>query len=77
MPTLPPEALHLWGVFVDLDESRPQGLSAPGAILYQELEARSRMTGDVLEPWEVRAIRMLDRIRRREGGEESGGATDG
>lgn len=57
MPPLPPETAHVWAWFVDLLASRPpdQPLS------YSEIAAWARLAGEDPAPWEVAALRTLDR----------------
>jgi hypothetical protein len=69
--TLPPEAARLWAAFVDLDDGRDSGFNSANPITYAEIVARGVALDDPLEPWEVRGVRALDRIRRRG---EPGGA---
>lgn len=74
-PQLPDEAHRLWRAFADLDDSRGEGFSGPAPITYEEIVMRGIALDEKLEPWEVRAIRRLDRVRRH--GDQSGGASNG
>lgn len=51
-PELPGVCVHLWGIFTRLP-----------SVSYQEIQAYSAMTGDLLQRWELDAIMGLDRTR--------------
>lgn len=56
LPELIPEALPTWEAFWMLHTRR-----APGVPLsFSEIEAYTRITGEPLDPWQVRAICKLD-----------------
>lgn len=59
-PVLPDDCLETWRTFIALRSSCPSNGMGPGRITYSELDAYQRTTGDVLEPWQVRAIRAAD-----------------
>ena len=60
-PTKVPDVgLRAWRVFWDLSSSRGGTGYGPAAITYVELKARSELLDEVLEPWEVVAIRRMD-----------------
>lgn len=57
VPPLPHEAAHVWAWFVDLHASRP-----PDQPLgFTEIGAWARLAGEDPAPWEVAALRALDR----------------
>lgn len=58
-PKLPTEALRIWWAFVDLHRTRG-GEWGARAIPYTEIYAWSRLTGTVLEAWELDALRAVD-----------------
>lgn len=64
----------MWLVFLDLDDTRRFDMGEPLAISYGEITDRGEALGFPLEPWEVQAIRRLDRLRRKH---RSGGGSDG
>ena len=49
----------LWGVFMELNRSRPSGMG-PGAIPPTEIEAWCRMNNIRLTPWEFSTIVAMD-----------------
>lgn len=55
-----PRLHYLFLHFLDLSESRPVGMMAPGAIPYSEIYAYSVLCGIMFGAWEVTAIRQLD-----------------
>lgn len=59
-PRCPSECRHLWNAFTDLRASVPSGFGI-GRISYSELDAYQRVTGSAFAPWEVDAIRRIDR----------------
>nr|BDD43788.1 hypothetical protein 8 [Spirochaetaceae bacterium] len=48
----PAEGLHVWEVFWQVWNGQ--------RVDFRELESYSRLTGDILDPWEVAAVRMMD-----------------
>ncbi|CAB4122375.1 hypothetical protein UFOVP32_14 [uncultured Caudovirales phage] len=59
-PSVPTEALHLWNLFTRLNSTRTGNGFGPNPISFLEMESFCRLTGEVLDPWEVHAIRALD-----------------
>ena len=59
-PVLPHECAGLWRTFIDLRSACPSSGFGPGALSYSEIDAYQRTGGEVLLPWEVRAIRAAD-----------------
>jgi hypothetical protein len=57
---LPLQAEHIWRWFCELDASRQSGGFGPSPITYQDIDAYRRLTGEVMQAWEVRAIRAVD-----------------
>jgi hypothetical protein len=55
------ELAPLWGYFIELHESRGFTGFGPAQITYLDFDAWQRVTGTVLEPWEVEAIRRADK----------------
>lgn len=58
---IPPAAQHVWSWFWALNDSRPDGLSGPGTLTYTEIAAWAALTGHIPRPWEVDAIKAMDR----------------
>jgi len=49
-------------MFFELNNARQQGMNGPLPISYTELKAYSDLNDAELEPWEVNAIRLCDRV---------------
>lgn len=58
-PRCPPACAHLWPLFGELRAS-VQGGFGVGRISYSEMLAHRELTGVVLEPWEIDALRRVD-----------------
>lgn len=60
----PPEvalgAEYLINIFFELSSGRGQTMSGPAALQYSELAAYANLTGEPLEPWEVKLIKVMD-----------------
>lgn len=52
--------IHIWRWFSDLHFARAPGGFAPAPISYSEIAAYQAVTGEIMERWEVRAIRQVD-----------------
>lgn len=61
-PELPAPAAHIWAWFVDLAHSRSAGIGGPSALSYAEIHAWAETTRTAPTPFEVEALRHLDRI---------------
>lgn len=59
-PKLAPHLRYIWAIYCDLDATRDIGM-ALGPLPYREIEAFARLTNTKLTPFEVGAIRALDR----------------
>jgi hypothetical protein len=59
-PPLPVGMDHVWGYFMDLHQTRPAGGFGPGRIPRTEIAAWQDQEGIALQPWEIRAITVLD-----------------
>jgi hypothetical protein len=59
-PVLPPEAVHVWNAFVQLSSARTSNGFGPDPVTFTEVAAYVDLTGDVLDPWEIEAIREMD-----------------
>lgn len=58
---VPHAAGHLWEWFWDLDDA------VDGKPLsHQEILAWRDLLGEIIEPWEVRALRRMSKVRRAE-----------
>lgn len=57
VPPLPPETEHLWSWFITLHPSRPPDRP----LSFPEIDAWARLTGETPAPWEVAALRAVDR----------------
>ena len=56
-----PELLsHVWVSFIELHNARASGGMGPSSITYEAIESWMRVTGSILLPWEVEAIKRLD-----------------
>jgi hypothetical protein len=58
-PTLPQEALFLWGFFIELHNTRGGGMG-PAPITFSEIEAWQRLTRRQLPAWQIEAIKRMD-----------------
>jgi len=78
-----PLTAHLVGWFTELNDSRrftvvagmSGGACIPKAISHQELLAWAQLSGTELTPWEVDALKEMDRSWRRAYGEKKGGSS--
>lgn len=59
-PSLSEEVAHLWGYFQDLHGTRPDNGFGPCRIPRTEIAAWQDQEGVALQPWEVRAITLMD-----------------
>lgn len=60
-PELPPLAAHLWHWWLELNGSTGGNGFSQNPISYTEIKNWSELTGNQPEPWEVAAIRAIDR----------------
>ncbi len=60
IPSLPPGADRLLHLFNSINSSRGQGFNGPLPISFLEIKAFCELTGEVLTPWEVETIKLLD-----------------
>ncbi|MBN8976153.1 MAG: hypothetical protein J0I08_06720 [Rhizobiales bacterium] len=60
-PEVPWSGARIWSLFLRLHEGRGAGGFGPSPISYQDMEAFSAITGEPLRPFEIDAIRALDR----------------
>lgn len=56
----PMEVKHIWEWFIDLDETRQVGMGV-NPICFTEIQAWSQLNRIDLKPFEVEAIRAIDR----------------
>ena len=61
-PPFPQEMEYVWSVFLSLNEGRGAGYSGPLPINYQEIKAWVEVTGNALTPFEIEAVKRLDRV---------------
>ncbi|WP_448508786.1 phage tail assembly chaperone [Immundisolibacter sp.] len=59
-PELPEVARHIWGWFLELNSARSGNGFGISPISYSEIVAWSKLTETVIEPWEVKALRVID-----------------
>ncbi|UXN64407.1 hypothetical protein N8E89_00510 [Phyllobacterium sp. A18/5-2] len=59
MPEAPDYTDYIWDWFVKLHNTRQMGFSA-NPISFLEIEAFCRMTGAIIDPWELSVIRRID-----------------
>jgi hypothetical protein len=60
LPPMPEEFTFAWGSFVDLQSTRGSNGFSSNPITYLEIEAYIRLSGRVLLPHEIRAIKVID-----------------
>lgn len=56
------ELAYLWGWFLELHNGRGAGFSTLNPITYTDIEAWSRLSGNELQAWEVKAIKAIDAV---------------
>ncbi|MFD1189755.1 phage tail assembly chaperone [Phenylobacterium conjunctum] len=61
-PKCPPMAAHVWRYFSDLSRGRPVTEFGEGRITRLDIRLWEEDEGLILEPWERRAILLLDEI---------------
>lgn len=61
-PRVPDAAAHLWKWFWQLSEARPDGFSSAGPLTFGEIAAWAGLTGAAPQPWEVEALKAMDRV---------------
>lgn len=59
-PALPDGLEELWRKFLDLHSSRGSTMSGAARITFSDIDAYQRVTGTVIPPWQVNAIRRAD-----------------
>ncbi len=59
---LPRDAEHVWEYFVDLHNERGHNGMTPNRINSTAIKDWCMVTRVILEPWEVSAIKQLDRL---------------
>lgn len=65
VPRLPHRAAHVWEAFLDLCQTRGHGGLGPLPLNRLEIHAWEQDEATHLEPWERRAILLLDRAWMR------------
>lgn len=60
-PKVPDAAAHLWGWFWQLSDARPEGFSSARPLSFSEIAAWAGLTGSAPRPWEVEALKAMDR----------------
>ena len=60
IPSMPEEFTFAWGSFFDLQATRGSNGFSPNPLTYLEIEAYIRLSGRVLLPYEIRAIKVID-----------------
>lgn len=60
-PQCPRGCEDLWRVFSELHASRSNNGFGPSRISFAEIDAYQRVTGTMLKPWEIAAIRRADK----------------
>lgn len=53
---------NIWSIFIDLHNTRTAGMSGANPIAYTEILAYYSLLKDNPEDWEIKAIKMLDRV---------------
>jgi hypothetical protein len=59
-PEVPEEGESLWTAFWGLNRRRPQGMNAPQPLTYSEIDAWSRLTGEILLREEIAILTYMD-----------------
>jgi hypothetical protein len=59
-PDCPPLALHVWGYFLDLNQTRGSSGFGPSRLTRQDIQAWEIDEGVSLDRWERNAIMKLD-----------------
>lgn len=57
---LPEEVKYLWEFFVELNRARGSNGFGPSPLSFSDLHAWATLTGNRLDPWELRAILAID-----------------
>lgn len=73
---VPPTCDHIWQWFCDLSACRSHADSGPQPISHQEIQAWSRLTGQIITPEEVDILRAMDKAFLREMSRERRAAMD-
>lgn len=60
-PDIPFCTAHVWEWFWQLNDSRPEGFSNAGPLSFSEIAAWAGLTGSAPRPWEVEALKAMDR----------------
>ena len=53
---------YLWQWFLELHQTRGSGMEGMQRITYAEIDAWIRLTGNVVDWWDVRAIKAVDSV---------------
>lgn len=61
---------HIWSAFMELHSARPSGAMGPSVLTYEGIKAWMECTGQWLAPWEVAAVKRLDRVWAKIQGEQ-------
>jgi hypothetical protein len=61
-PPFPLDMEYVWSAFLSLNEGRGAGFSGPLPISYQEIKSWMELTGNILTPFEIDAVKRLDRV---------------
>lgn len=62
VPSVSTTGKYLLNIFSELSTARQNGMNGPMPITYTEIKAYNELTDAALEPWEVDAIRLMDRV---------------
>jgi hypothetical protein len=60
--TFPAEVAHIWAWFTRLDAARQPAFAGLSPITYEAMAAFFTLQGIKPQPWEVDAIKALDRV---------------
>lgn len=61
LPEFPELLVPVWRIFVDLSNTRGQGMSGGTTITFEQMNAYNNIMGNVIGPLEVQIIQKLDR----------------
>lgn len=61
LPEFPELLMSVWRIFIELSNTRGQGMSGGTTITFEQMKAYNDIMGNVIGPFEVSIIQQLDR----------------
>lgn len=61
LPSFPSALSYVWRIFIELSNTRSQGMSGPSSITYEQMKAYMDITGNEIGPKEASVITKLDK----------------